>query len=185
MSKKYDVVLADPPWKYEAWGKNDSGVRTAANYYPVMTIPEIAALKVKDLTAENAVLFMWITWPILFECQEVIEAWGFTYRTLAWVWIKANPTGFGFFMGMGHYTRANSEPCILAVKGRMPVADHGIQSLIYSAVLEHSRKPEDQYRKIDALYPGTRRIELFARRQFPGWDLWGNEVPNSVELADG
>ena len=181
---KYDVILADPPWKYDGHLPHIPGkTRVAESYYDTMPTQEIAALPIGDLAADNAVLFLWITWPMLYHSRVILDGWGFEYKTIAWVWIKANQNGFGFFTGMGSYTRANSEPCLLAFKGQMPeVANHGIQSLIYSAVRAHSKKPEDQFRKIEALYPGTRRIELFARRPWPGWDAWGNEIPNSIDI---
>ena len=181
---KYDVILADPPWQYEVWGKSNSVYRgLATDHYPTMPINEIAELPIKDLINNNAVLFLWVTWPLLFECKEVVESWGFRYRTIAWVWIKAKRSGFGFYTGMGHYTRANSEPCLLAIRGSMPVERHDIQSLIYSAVRGHSKKPEDQYRKVEALYPDRKYLELFARRERKGWDVWGNEVRSDLELV--
>lgn len=151
-----------------------------------MTTEEICALPVANLADDDAVLFLWSCWPVLPDSLKVIEAWGFEYKSLAWVWIKSNPTGFGFFMGMGYFTRANSEPCLIATRGKLPKpTDRGILSLIYAPVLEHSRKPDDQYRKIEALYPASlypKRLELFARRPWPGWDVWGNEVESTITL---
>ena len=181
---KYNVILADPPWKYQYWSPAQKGTRRAENHYQVMELKEICALPIDDLTADNCVLFMWATWPLLYESQEVIKAWGFKYKTLAWVWVKAKRSGFGFFTGMGFYTRANTEPCLLAVKGSMPVARHDIQALIYSSVREHSRKPDDQYRKIESLYPDCNYLELFARRSRPNWDIWGNEVESTVYVLE-
>ena len=132
---------------------------------------------------EDAVLFLWACWPILPQALRVIEAWDFEYKSLAWIWIKANKSGFGFFTGMGYYTRANSEPCLLATRGNLPKpANRSIQALIYSPVHEHSRKPDDQYRKIEALYPGKSYLEMFARRRRPTWDVFGNEVEGSISL---
>ena len=144
---------------------------------------DISQLPIKDLSKDNCVLFLWATWPNLQHAFKVLESWGFTYRTIGWIWIKANRSGFGFFTGMGYYTRSNTEPCLLAVKGQMPVARHDIQALIYSPVREHSRKPIDQYRKIEALYPDMKYLELFARRKRDGWDSWGNEIISDVEIG--
>lgn len=186
---KYDVILADPAWHFRNYSADEPGKihnhsRGQQRHYPTMTTEDICALPVADLAARDSVLFLWTCWPILPDSLKVIEAWGFEYKTLAWVWIKSNPTGFGFFTGMGYYTRANSEPCLLATRGNLPKpADRGILSIIYANVMEHSRKPDDQYRKIEALYPGKRRLELFARRRWPGWDAWGNEVRCDVEMA--
>jgi N6-adenosine-specific RNA methylase IME4 len=180
-SMKYDVILADPPWTFSVWNAEKSD-RHASHKYDLMSIEEICALRVASLTAENCALFLWATWPNILDAFKVIEAWGFSYRTLGWEWIKAKESGFGFHFGMGYYTRSNPEPCLLAVKGRMNVAVHDISALIYTPVQEHSRKPDDQYRKIEALYPGRRYLELFARRRRPGWDVFGNEVEGSIAL---
>ena len=181
----YDVILADPPWKFEYWvpgqGKKKPS-RAAEAHYPVMTTPEICNLPIVDMANDNCVLFLWCVWPKLAETWATMEAWGFEYKTIAWAWVKAKRSGFGFHFGMGYYTRANTEPCLLAVRGTMPVARHDIQALIYSPVREHSRKPDEQYAKIEKLYPNKRYLELFARRKREGWDAWGNEVDSDVEL---
>ena len=182
---KYDVILADPPWQFRVWDKDTGQGRSAEAHYSTMTIDDICALPIRNLAANNSALFLWAVWPSLFEyVPSVLDAWGFEYKTIAWVWIKANQSGFGFFTGMGYYTRANSEPCLLAVRGSMPVADRSIQSLLYSAIRKHSQKPDDQYRKIEALYPGKRYLELFARRKREGWDSWGNEIESDIEMNE-
>jgi len=182
----YDVILADPPWYFRNYSANDPHTvhnrgRGQQRHYPTMTEDEICALKIP--AAKDSVLFLWSCWPILPQSLRVIEAWGFEYKSLAWVWIKANRSGMGFFHGMGYYTRANSEPCLLATRGDLPKpANRGIQALIYHPVMEHSRKPDDQYRKIEALYPNMRYLELFARRKRIGWDVWGNEVESDIQI---
>jgi len=181
---KYDVILADPPWKFNYYSDNKKNIRHITNKYPIMETSDICNLPIGDLAAKNSVLFIWAVWPNLFESEKVINAWGFTFKTLAWVWVKAKPSGFGFFTGMGFYTRANTEPCLLAVKGSMPVAAHDIQALIYDPVREHSRKPDDQYRKIEALYPDRQYLELFARRPRKGWQVWGNEVISDIQIGE-
>ena len=182
----YDIILADPPWHFRNYAADAPGMvhsrsRGAARHYPTMTTDDICRLQIP--AADNAILFLWACWPTLPDALQVIEAWGFEYKTIAWVWVKANKTGIGFFTGMGYYTRSNSEPCLLATRGKVtrPV-NKSIQSLIHHPVMQHSRKPDDQYRKIEALYPGKRYLELFARRPWPGWDFWGNEVDSSVAL---
>ena len=181
--KKYGVILADPPWMYTS--KSVTPNREVTNHYSVMTTPDICSMPISSLCADNAVLFLWSTWPHLPDAFDVIDSWGFEYKTIAWVWVKAKSNGFGFHWGMGAYTRANSEPCLLAVRGKPPtVADRSIQSVIYSPVRKHSKKPEDQYRKIESLYPEATYLELFARRSRPGWDVFGNEVENSIVLPE-
>lgn len=178
----YDVILADPPWTFSVWNAAKSD-RHASHKYNLMSTQEICDLPIKELSAENCALFIWATWPNIIECFDVITAWGFTYRTLAWEWVKAKRSGFGFHFGMGYYTRSNPEPCLLAVKGTMPVAVHNIQALIYSPVREHSRKPDEQYRKIESLYPNMKYLELFARKKKENWDSWGNEIESDIEIA--
>ena len=149
--KKYDVILADPPWQYTS--KSVTPSREVTNYYQTMPTQEIAKLRTRELAQKNCALFLWATWPLLEDAFHVINAWGFKYKTIAWVWIKAKKNGMGFFWGMGGYTRSNSEPCLLAFTKEISVSSHSIQSLIYSPVREHSRKPDDQYRKIEAPVP--------------------------------
>lgn len=175
----YDIILADPPWRFESWTAAGTG-RSAEQHYPTMHYDELAKLHIPRQV--NQALFLWAVWPMLSEALDLIGAWGFSYRTIAWVWIKAKSSGFGFHTGLGYYTRANTEPCLLAVRGKMPVARHDIQALIYAPVKEHSRKPADQYRKIEALYPDCSYLELFARQKRDGWDAWGNEVESDIHL---
>ena len=181
----YDVILADPPWSFEVWDKDTGSGRSATSHYNTMSIDDICVLPIADLAAKDCALFLWCVWPSMFMPsypEMVMKAWGFQFKTIAWEWVKAKKTGFGFHFGMGYYTRANTEPCLLAVKGSMPVARHDIQALIYAPVREHSRKPDDQYRKIEALYPGKRYLELFARRKREGWDSWGNEISSDIVI---
>jgi N6-adenosine-specific RNA methylase IME4 len=183
---KYDVILADPPWHFKNYSADEPGMlhdrsRGANRHYVTATTEDICRLV--PPAKDDAILFLWSCWPMLTDAMQVITAWGFEYKTLAWVWVKANPSGFGFFTGMGYYTRANTEPCLLATRGSLPKpSNRGIQALIYDRVRQHSRKPDDQYRKIEALYPNMRYLEMFARRPRFGWDAFGNEVENSITL---
>lgn len=180
MNEKYDVIMADPPWHFENYSADAPGMlhdrsRGANRYYPTATTADIC--KLVPPASGASVLFLWACWPMLVDALQVITAWGFEYKTIAWVWVKANPHGFGFFHGMGYYTRSNSEPCLLATRGNpKKPANRSIQALIYSPVRQHSRKPDEQYAKIDALYPNSNKLEMFCRRPYPGWDVFGNEV---------
>ena len=175
---RYDVILADPPWHFETWGEGD---RNVTKYYPIMETEDICKMTIPS--SDNCVLFLWACWPKLKDALQVIDRWGFEYKTIGWIWVKANRNSFGFFTGMGYYTRANSEPCFIATKGKPArVSDKGIQALIYSPVREHSRKPSEQYDKIEKLYPGMKYLELFARGKREGWDVFGNEVEDSIVL---
>lgn len=181
MNKTYDIILADPPWNFKTYGESDANL--PQSHYPTMSVEDIAALPVKELTAVNCALFFWVVdWMSPSVCESIVKAWGFTYRTRAWTWVKAKPSGFGFHIGRGYYTQSNPEDCWLCVKGSMPVSSHSISSIIYDSVKEHSRKPDDQYRKIETLYPNKNYLEMFARRRRPGWDVFGNQVEGSIEL---
>jgi N6-adenosine-specific RNA methylase IME4 len=170
----FNVILADPPWHFRTWSDKGAG---RSPEYPTMTLAELQALLVGSLVSDSCALFLWCTWPVLFrDVPGLLQAWGFEYKTLAFMWVKANKAGAGLFTGMGYYTRANTEPCLLAVRGKMPVAAHNVHQVIYSPVRRHSQKPNEQYQRIEALYPGGRFLELFARARRPGWAAWGNEV---------
>jgi len=180
---KYDVILADPPWAFRVWNKDTGQGRSAESHYSTMTIDNICALPIAELANENCALFLWCVWPSIFEYpQRVIDAWGFRYATKAFTWVKSKKGNMGFAMGMGYYTRANDEPCLLAVKGRMPVQAKDVLSIIYSPRRKHSQKPNEQYNKIERLYPNMRYLELFARTKRENWDVWGREVENDVEI---
>jgi len=178
MTILYSVILADPPWRFDVWSENiGPNGRSPDKHYSTMTIEEICALNISALLKPNAALFLWSVWPRIFDAEKVINAWGFEYKSLAWVWVKLNPSSIGFHYGMGYYTRANSEPCLLATRGNLPKPKaRDVQALICSSVREHSRKPDEQYAKIERLYPDGPYLELFARRKRPGWDALGNEL---------
>ena len=155
-----------------------------------MGLDEIVSLPVADVTEDNCALFFWSVWPRLFDAKTVIDAWGFSYRTLAFVWVKLNKNSMGLFTGMGYYGRANTEPCLLAVRGRMPVEAHDVLSVIMSPIREHSQKPSEQYDKIERLYPNGNYLELFARNTRPNWTSIGHGIDGKdirvslLELAE-
>ena len=115
--KKYKVIYADPPWAYKVWSKKGAG-RSAESHYPTMDIAAIKALPVGELADKDCALFLWITFPMLREAWGVMDAWGFTFKTVAFVWIKQCRKSEGLFTGMGYWTRANAEICLLATRGR-------------------------------------------------------------------
>ena len=176
-NKKYSVIYADPPWSYS--DKNCIGAAEAQ--YHCMNVNDICALPVKDIAADNCVLFLWATYPMLKEALRVIEAWGFTYKSIAFQWVKLNRSGFGFFYGLGRWTRGNTEPCLLAVKGKPARNSNSVSQLIFSPVGRHSQKPAETRDRIIELMGGDHsRIELFARDTADGWDSWGDEIPGGV-----
>ena len=171
--KKYGVIYADPPWAYRAYSKKGNG-RSAESHYPTLDIEDIKALPVGEIADKDAALFMWATFPCLQEAFQAIEAWGFTYKTVAFVWVKQNRVKDSLFWGMGYWTRANAEICILATKGQRVQA--GVHQIIMSHVEQHSKKPDVARDKIVQLMGDVPRIELFARQKCEGWECWGNEV---------
>ena len=147
-----------------------------------MTDEQLYQLPVSTLAAENSVLFLWCTFPKLPEGLKVIEKWGFSFKTVAFVWIKQNRSGKGFFLGLGWWTRSNAEICLLAVKGKPKRKSAAVRQLIFSPVEQHSKKPDAVREQIVALMGDLPRIELFARQSAPGWDVWGNEVDSSISF---
>ena len=124
---------------------------------------------------------MWATFPNIGEALKVMEAWGFRYKTAAFIWVKKNARSGGNYMGLGSYTRANAEVCLLGVtsgfKARMRVCSHSVRQVIEAPWQGHSKKPDEVRRRIVELLGDVPRIELFARQRERGWDAWGKEVP--------
>jgi len=185
-SQKYGVILADPPWLYSNWGAGAGNVHTrtrgAAKHYPAMSVKQLAALPIASLAEDRCALFLWVTWPQIENGLQLIKDWGFTYKTLAWEWIKLSKNGRPA-VGMGYYTRGNAEPCLLAFRGKpIPPAVRNISAVLLSPRRQHSQKPEQQYENIELLYPGLAKIELFARERHPGWHVWGNDVDSDIEM---
>ena len=172
-NKKYNIIYADPPWSYTQ--KRLSGA--AEHHYHTMGIDELCALPVADIAAEDSTLFLWATFPQLPEALRLIKAWGFTYKTVAFVWLKLNRKSYTWFYGLGFWTRGNAEICLLATKGKPHRNSNSVHQFIISPLREHSQKPDEAREKIIELMGDLPRIELFARETAPGWDCWGNEVP--------
>ena len=173
--KKYSIIYADPPWTFSAW--SNKAQKHVSKHYSTMTVQEIMDLPVGGITDENAVLFLWATFPNLPLAFDVINAWGFTYKTCAFVWAKQNKNKPSFFWGMGYYTRSNAEVCLLATKGKpLKRHSHKIHQLVVSPVERHSKKPDEVRDRIVELFGELPRIEMFARQHADGWDYWGDEV---------
>ena len=177
--RKYPVILADPPWKFTVYDAESGMEQAAETHYPTLCTDEICALPVADLATPDAVLFLWCTSPQLFEAQRVIETWGFTYRANI-IWVKQGPPGLGFWLRNQH------EILLIAARGGMrtpPPPDRPL-SVIQAPRREHSRKPDEAQATIERMYPDLPKIELFARRDRPGWDAWGNEAPPRPAAPD-
>ena len=179
----YRVIYADPPWTFRTYSRKGKG-RSAEAYYDCMPLADIKALPVADWALDDCVLLLWATDPLLPKAFEVIEAWGFTYKTVGFYWAKLNKTADpalyndnSFFTGLGFWTRANPELCLLATRGHPRRRRADVRKLIVSQRREHSRKPDEARDRIEALCEGP-YLEMFARLSRPGWDSW----PAAAEL---
>lgn len=181
-SKRYQIIYADPPWFYEKWKEGDG--RTVGKKYPLMVTEDICNLPISSITDNNSILFLWVTWPRLEHGLRVIQSWGFEYKTLGFIWIKTNKNNGNPFWGMGNWTRANSEPCLLATKGKPKRLSASVHQVVFSSLNKHSEKPHLVRDKIVELVGDIPRIELFSRHRIEGWDTWGNELENDIELID-
>lgn len=166
---QYPVIYADPPWRYEHPPMGSSS-RSIENHYPTMTVDEICALPVAEVAADDSVLLLWATAPKLWECCEVMAAWGFTYRTCL-VWVKDK-------IGMGYWARNRHELLLVGCRGGMspPLPENRFDSVIDAPRRGHSAKPEKVYEIIERMFPDAPKLELFSRSQRDGWAAWGNQV---------
>jgi N6-adenosine-specific RNA methylase IME4 len=172
--KRFAVIYADPPWLFEVYsGKGKQ--RSAERHYDVMSLDAIKAMPVPALAADDCALFLWCVMPEISGALEVIKAWGFEFKTAAFNWVKQNRSGEGLFWGMGYWTRANAELCLLATRGAPQRLAMDVHQVIMSPVAEHSAKPDEARGRIQRLLAGP-YLELFARAPAPGWTTWGNEI---------
>jgi N6-adenosine-specific RNA methylase IME4 len=177
----FGAILADPPWAYQVWSAKGTG-RSAEQHYDTMSAIEIASMPVSHVAADDCVLFLWVTWPCLKQALDLIETWGFAYKTCAFDWMKASNTQPDFFqeevpaqIGLGHWTRSNTEPCLLATRGKPKRLNADVRQGIIAPRREHSRKPDGIHERIERLVAGP-YLELFARQQKRNWTSWGNET---------
>ena len=174
--KKYNIIYADPPWKFKYYSKKGEKEKSAQRHYSCMNLDDIKQLPIENLCEKDAILFLWVTFPFLEKCFEVIKAWGFEYKTCGFTWVKRNKKSDSFFWGCGHWTRANAELCLIATKGNPKRVCASVHQVCDARVREHSRKPDEVREGIVKLMGDLPRIELFARQYANGWDCWGNEV---------
>lgn len=210
MGKRYKVIYADPPWQYD--DKANAGERGADYKYDTMTLKDIYSLNVGDFADDNSVLFLWTTMPFLPSAISLMSAWGFKYKTVAFVWVKTprgKPPTMKFdrnlvsswyhqkkavlyeyidsmklHWGMGSWTRANAELVLLGVRGKPHRVSKGVHSVVITNHRGiHSRKPGEVRRRIEALMGDVPMLEMFARPPVDdGWDVWGNQVDSSVDI---
>ena len=180
--KKFNICYVGPPWRYLVWSNKGKG-RSAESHYLTMSLEEICALPVGRIVAEDSALFLWATFPNLSAAFQVIKAWGFHYKTVAFTWLKQNRKSSGWFWGMGYWTRANAELCLLATRGHPKRQSRRVHQIVVTPVEEHSKKPDIVRQRIVELMGDLPRIELFARQKYPGWDAWGNEVESDISFG--
>lgn len=177
--RRYDVILADPPWAY--YGQQDKW-GAAAKFYTTAPDEAIVSLPVPELLSDRGVLFLWATSPRLDVAMACLAAWKLHFRGIAFVWVKARKDG-GPIGAQGvrpSIVKPTAEYVIAAsrvAKGRpLPLADEGVPNVILAPRRAHSQKPEQVRDSIERLYPEASKLEMFARSERPGWDAWGNEV---------
>ena len=175
MGKEYKIIYADPPWQYRVYSKKGQG-RSAENHYHTMNIKDIMALPVDKIADKDCILFLWITFPCLKEGIEVMERWGFKYKTCGFNWVKRNKKKNTYFMGLGFWTRSNSEVCLIGTKGQPKRVSKSVPQICDARIMEHSRKPAEIRERIVELCGELPRIELFARDKVKGWDSLGDEI---------
>lgn len=173
---KFNIIYADPPWTFRTY--SDKGKdRSPEKHYSVMNNEDIREMNVRDIVAENAILALWVTSPLLLAGINTLHAWGFFYKTVLFTWVKTNKRIDSFFFGLGYYTRANAEYCLLGttLKG-LEVLDHSVSSLIVTPIEAHSKKPPIVRENLVKLFGDKPRVELFAREAEEGWVSLGNEI---------
>lgn len=188
MSQLFQIIYADPPWMYRNYNYSEtkSGSRAkrgVAKEYPCMTPDEICKLPIQSIAADDCLLAMWWVPPMPMEALRVVEAWGFKLKTMkGFTWHKTTKNGKSHF-GMGNYTRANTEDCLFAVRGKPKRISASVRQFIESPLGTHSSKPPEIRRKLVELMGDVSRVELFARTAPEGWSVWGNEIESDISLC--
>ena len=177
----YNVIYADPPWTFATYSQKGKG-RSAEAHYSCLSFDDLREIPVAGWAARDSILLLWVTDPLLPRGLELIEAWGFTYKTVGFYWAKLNKAASpgacsedDFFTGMGFWTRANAEQCLLATRGSPKRIAKDVRRLVVAPRREHSRKPDAVYDRIERLADGP-YLEMFARNSRPGWDTWGTQA---------
>ena len=192
MSKKYDIIYADPAWNYGSKelygdknkeGKRENRFRKLERIYKTMSIDEIKQLPIKQISNVNSACFLWCTDSHLKQGIEVLESWGYKYKTIAFVWIKKTNKG-NTFVNFAPWTLKSSEICLLGISGTMGKlkTDNTVRQLVEAERTKHSKKPNEVRIRIETLFANSTKLELFARENYIGWDAWGNEVENSITI---
>ena len=170
----YGAILADPPWRFVTYSERGTR-RGAASHYNVMPFDALAAIPVGDWAARDCILFLWVPKPNLLHGLQLIAAWGFVYKTIAFTWVKPCLHEPGYRMTMGYWTRSNPEICLMATRGQPTRLAADVRELIEEPLRQHSQKPDRVRDDIERLVAGP-YLEMFARVTAPGWDAYGDQV---------
>jgi N6-adenosine-specific RNA methylase IME4 len=189
---KYRTILADPPWHFKVRNEKTGAGRSASQHYATMSRDAIRAMNVAGLAAPDAVLLLWVTEPCLEQGLELMRAWGFDYKTIAFTWVKLKRSApapgtwdaSSLHTRMGFWSRSNPEQCLLGTRGKAKRLHADVRELIIAPVREHSRKPDEVYTRTERLVPGP-YLDLFSRTTRRGWDAFGNEAGMWTTTARG
>jgi N6-adenosine-specific RNA methylase IME4 len=182
MSKKYQIIYADPPWDYKGQtqhtGKGGQSSGGSVKHYGTLKLAQLKMLDIDSIADKDCLLFMWSTNPHLDQAIELMKSWGFQWATVGFVWNKdrVNP---------GFYTMSQCELCLIGKRGKIPRprGARNIRQLVISLREAHSRKPDEVRKRIEEMFPYQNKVELFAREALPGWDVWGDEIPSTVNIT--
>jgi site-specific DNA-methyltransferase (adenine-specific) len=192
--KKYNVIYADPPWpeSYESMipckeRRQQGALLDARKHFTTVSEAEIAMLGfgLEEYVADNCALFLWSTSRHLPMALRIMNVWGFRFVNVAFTWMKKNPKSGTPFVGLGFYTKHNAEFCLLGVRGSMRPVQFNVPSAVYEPKAAAFTKPATVRDRIVRLFGDVPRLELFARQQYEGWDVWGNEVESNIILDCG
>ena len=148
MGEKFNIIYADPPWKFQTYSERGSQLKSADCHYSCMKFDDILSLPVESIAADDSILFLWVTFPLLKEGLEVMKAWGFTYKTCGFNWVKRNKKADSFFLGLGYWTRSNSEICLLGTRGHPSRVSRSISQVCDARIMEHSKSRRRYGRKL-------------------------------------
>ena len=180
---KFNVLYIDPPWAYRVYCKKGQG-QSAENHYRTMQTEDIYGLDIGGIAARDCTLFLWVTFPCLVQGLEALRRWGFTYKTLGFCWVKrCRKQTDKWFWGLGFWTRANPEICLIATRGNPKRMSKAVHCIVDTPVERHSKKPDEVRRRIELLMGDVPRAELFAREMHPGWVCVGNEI-DGMDIRD-
>lgn len=176
----YKLIYADPPWNFKVRSEKGKG---RSPKYRTTDVSELAKLDIQSIADKDSALAMWVTDPMIPQGLELMKAWGFTFKTVLFYWVKLNKSEQDYFMGTGYYTRANPEQCWIGTMGKgLKRINAAIPRLLVKSVEEHSKKPHSIRLRLEALYGNIPRVELFAREKPKGWDAWGDEVESDLVI---